>query len=133
MDLAMSEMRVQNEVPVPDSTSKNLDKLKSTMRNTRRLMWLFKLCCNVFCELVEWFISFAKLYTNVRAARICGVGCNRGVAIKSPYNYLQAFPMVSSSYHCVVSFMNASILLELWFNSLLLESRTQLSFILVRC
>ena len=43
--------------------------------------------------------------------RMDKVGCNSGVA-----KYFCAFPMVSSSKHCcVVSFMNASILLEFWF------------------
>ena len=35
---------------------------------TRRLMQPLKLCCSVFCEPAEWFICFAKLYTDKRAA-----------------------------------------------------------------
>ena len=33
------------------------------------LTWLFKPCCNVFCEPAKWFnYSFAKLYASMRAA-----------------------------------------------------------------
>ena len=61
MDLSRSETKVHNEVPVPET--RILD-IKGAMRSTTRLMQLFKLCCNVCCELAEWFICFTKLYTN---------------------------------------------------------------------
>ena len=116
MELAMSEMKVHNEVPVLDSIGKNLGKWKSTTRSTRKLTKLFKLCCNVFCHLAEWFTyllcqAIHKCESIKPLDRMDKVGSNNEGAI-----YFHAFPTVTSSKHCcVVSFMNASILLESWF------------------
>ena len=59
MALSTSEMKVQNEVPVPEP-ARILDiswQVKQRItRRTARFTQLFKLCCNVFYEPAEWFI-----------------------------------------------------------------------------
>ena len=70
MDLALSELKVGKEVPALNQQEFQifLDKRKSPIRSTRKVTWLFKLCCNVFCEPTEWFVCFVKLYINLREA-----------------------------------------------------------------
>ena len=48
MDLTISDIKVQNEVQVPEPAKVSTNERAQLMRSTTRPIWLLNLCCNVF-------------------------------------------------------------------------------------
>ena len=66
-------------------------------------MWLFKLCCNVHCESIKWFIYFIKLYTNMRETSHQVEWTIFGVIVEFLYSYEHFQPLAVHSIVVPVS------------------------------
>ena len=75
---------------------------KSTKKSTTSLTWLFKLCCNDFCNPVYLLCQTVhKCKSSKTSGGMGDVWCNSRVAMESPY-ISGHFPTIRSLYYCCV-------------------------------
>ena len=53
MDLTTTDIKVQNEVQMPEPAKVSTNERAQPTRSTTRPIWLLNLCCNVFVSLMN--------------------------------------------------------------------------------